>query len=134
MSPQYVAIIYSFRRLTYSQQYRRRDPTDADEAEFVENVFDSLCSALVESEIKDLFLKSEGVDLMVLMMKYILLFFSELVLTFPRRDKMQVRSRAVKTLDHAMSGHAGTEACNVFVEASGLKYLFNAFMGKVRFD
>jgi len=43
-----------------------------DEAEFMENVFDSLCSALAESEIKDLFLKSEGVDLMVLMMKYIL--------------------------------------------------------------
>jgi len=30
-----------------------------------------------------------------------------------------------------MSGHAGSEACNIFVEASGLKYLFNAFMGKV---
>ncbi len=100
----------------------------------MENVFDSLCSALAESEIKDLFLKSEGVDLMVLMMKYILrLYFSELVLTFLHRDKMQVCSRAVKTLDHAMSDHAGTESCNVFVEASGLKYLFNAFMGKVCF-
>jgi beta-catenin-like protein 1 len=65
-----------FRDLTFLQQYRRRDPTDADEAEFMENVFDSLCSALAESEIKGLFLKSEGVDLMVLMMKYILhLFF-----------------------------------------------------------
>lgn len=100
--------------LNVASQYRRRDPTDTDEAEFMENVFDSLCSALAESEIKDLFLKSEGVDLMVLMMK----------------DKMQVCSRAVKTLDHAMSDHAGTEACNVFVEAYGLKYLFNAFMGK----
>jgi hypothetical protein len=39
----------------------------------MENAFDSLCSALAESEIKDLFLKSEGVDLMVLMMKYIYL-------------------------------------------------------------
>jgi beta-catenin-like protein 1 len=45
---------------------------------------------------------------------------------------MQVRTRAVKTLDHAMSGHAGSEASRVFVEALGLKYLFNAFMGKVR--
>lgn len=44
---------------------------------------------------------------------------------------MQARSRAVKALDHAMSGHAGTEASKVFVEAQGLKYLFNAFMGKV---
>ncbi|KAI0254679.1 DUF1716-domain-containing protein [Lactifluus subvellereus] len=100
--------------LNVASQFRRRDPADADEAEFMENVFDTLCSALAEAEIKDLFLKSEGVDLMVLMMK----------------DKMQARSRAVKTLDHAMSGHTGTEACKVFVEASGLKYLFNAFMGK----
>ncbi|KAH9999864.1 DUF1716-domain-containing protein [Russula vinacea] len=100
--------------LNVASQFRRRDPADADEAEFMENVFDSLCSALAESEIKDLFLKSEGVDLMVLMMK----------------EKMQARSRAVKALDHAMSDNAGTEACKVFVEASGLKYLFNAFMGK----
>lgn len=35
----------------------------------MENVFDSLCSALAEPEIKKLFLDSEGVDLMVLMMK-----------------------------------------------------------------
>ncbi|KAH9965946.1 DUF1716-domain-containing protein [Russula dissimulans] len=100
--------------LNVASQFRRRDPADADEAEFMENVFDSLCSALAEAEVKDLFLKSEGVDLMVLMMK----------------DKMQARSRAVKTLDHAMSGHAGSVACNIFIEASGLKYLFNAFMGK----
>ncbi len=101
----------------------------------MENVFDSLCSALAESEIKDFFLKSEGVDLMVLMMRYTLCLFSRRSFElFPLRDKMQARSRAVKTLDHAMSGHAGTEACNVFVEASGLKYLFNAFMGKVCFD
>jgi hypothetical protein len=50
----------------------------------MENVFDSLCSALAESEIKDLFLKSEGVDLMVLMMKYILrLFPPESILIVP---------------------------------------------------
>ena len=41
----------------------------------MENVFDSLCSALAEPEIKKLFLDSEGVDLMVLMMKYILISF-----------------------------------------------------------
>jgi beta-catenin-like protein 1 len=43
---------------------------DADETEFMENVFDALCSALSEPEIKGLFSASEGVDLMVLMMKY----------------------------------------------------------------
>ena len=37
----------------------------------MENVFDTLCSALGEPENKKLFLDSEGVDLMVLMMKYV---------------------------------------------------------------
>lgn len=37
----------------------------------MENVFDALCSALTEPENKKLFLDSEGVDLMVLMMKFV---------------------------------------------------------------
>lgn len=37
----------------------------------MENVFDALCSALAEPENKKLFLDSEGVDLMVLMTKYV---------------------------------------------------------------
>lgn len=100
--------------LKVASQYRRRDPVDADETEFMENIFDSICSALGEPENKGLFLKSEGIDLLVLMMK----------------EKMQSRSRAIKTLDHAMSGQAGTESCEVFVEALGLKHLFSVFMGK----
>jgi beta-catenin-like protein 1 len=36
----------------------------------MENVFDALCSALNEPQIKNLFQASEGFDLMVLMMKY----------------------------------------------------------------
>lgn len=42
--------------------------------EFMENVFDALCSAVSEPNIKELFLKSEGVDLMVLMMKSVSLW------------------------------------------------------------
>ncbi|PSR77278.1 hypothetical protein PHLCEN_2v7971 [Hermanssonia centrifuga] len=95
-------------------QFRKRDPVDADETEFMENVFDSLCSTLGEPEVKKLFLDSEGVDLMVLMMK----------------EKMQSRSRSIKVLDHAMSGPAGTACCETFVEALGLKNLFSTFMGK----
>ncbi|KZW04240.1 DUF1716-domain-containing protein [Exidia glandulosa HHB12029] len=95
-------------------QYRKRDPADADETEFMENLFDVLCSALAEMEIKKLFLKSEGVDLMVLMMK----------------EKMQSRSRSIKVLDHALSSPAGSANCEAFVEALGLKTLFPAFMGK----
>lgn len=44
---------------------------DPDEAEFMENVFDALCSALVEPSNKSLFLAAEGPDLMVLMMKFV---------------------------------------------------------------
>lgn len=55
-----------------SQQYRRKDPVDADETEFMENVFDALCSALSEQSIKGLFLKAEGPDLMLLMMKSVI--------------------------------------------------------------
>jgi len=46
------------------------------------------------------------------------------------KDKMQSRSRAIKVLDHAMSGIGGTTACQTFVEALGLKILFSTFMGK----
>ncbi|KAG6917898.1 hypothetical protein DXG01_000507 [Tephrocybe rancida] len=95
-------------------QYRRRDPVDADETEFMENVFDSLCSALSEPAVKAQFLAAEGPDLMVLMMK----------------EKLQAKSRSIKVLDYAMSGIAGSAICEAFVEASGLKILFPAFMGK----
>ncbi|PIL37143.1 hypothetical protein GSI_00835 [Ganoderma sinense ZZ0214-1] len=95
-------------------RYRKKDPADADETEFMENIFDCLCSALGEPEIKQQLLDSEGVDLMVLIMK----------------DKMQARSRAIKVLDYAMSGPAGTAACETFVDALGLKTLFSSFMGK----
>ncbi|KAK7470595.1 hypothetical protein VKT23_002019 [Stygiomarasmius scandens] len=95
-------------------QYRRKDPVDADEAEFMENLFDSLCSALAEQTNKQLFIDAEGPDLMVLMMK----------------EKLQSRSRAIKTLDYAMSGPSGTVVCGAFIEALGLKTLFSAFMGK----
>lgn len=38
----------------------------------MENTFDAICSALQEPENKDLFNESEGVDLMLIMMKYVL--------------------------------------------------------------
>ncbi|RDB22492.1 Beta-catenin-like protein 1 [Hypsizygus marmoreus] len=96
-------------------QYRRRDPVDADETEFMENVFDTLCSALNEPSIKALFAAAEGTDLMVLMMK----------------EKLQSKSRAIKVLDYAMSGVTGSSICETFIEILGLKTLFSAFMGKV---
>ncbi|GLB33859.1 putative DUF1716-domain-containing protein [Lyophyllum shimeji] len=95
-------------------QYRRRDPVDADETEFMENIFDALCSALSEPAVKELFLAAEGPDLMVLMMK----------------EKLQSKSRSIKVLDYAMSGVAGSAVCEAFIDVPGLKTLFSAFMGK----
>lgn len=95
--------------------YRRRDPYGAEELEYMENVFDCVCSALSETENKEQFLKEEGVELMVIMTK----------------DKMLARNRAIKVLDHALTGDAGTAACERFVEVLGLKSLFAAFMNKV---
>lgn len=106
---------------------------DADEAEFMENVFDALCSALNEPQIKTLFLASEGVHLMVLMMKYDLDApspFPEFLILL-RREKLQARSRSIKALNYAMSGPGGAATCESFVEALGLKTLFSAFMDKV---
>lgn len=97
--------------------YRKRDPAGAEETEYMENVFDCICSAVAEPENKALFLQEEGVELMVIMMK----------------EKLLARNRAIKALDHALTGDAGTAACEHFVEALGLKSLFTAFMNKVRY-
>ena len=117
------------------QQYRRRDPGDADETEFMDNLFDSLCSALNEPSIKSLFLSAEGPDLMVLMMKWVRNFIMRCILAhwhYYGREKLQCRSRSIKVLDYAMSGAAGSPVCESFIEALGLKTLFSALMGKVK--
>lgn len=40
-------------------------------------------------------------------------------------------TRAVKVLDHALSGRSGIKLCEHFVEVLGLGTLFKAFMGNV---
>jgi len=97
----------------------------------MENVFDALCSASSEASIKKLFLESEGPDLMVLMMKFVSLLSFPSCSNISYREKMQSRSRSIKTLDYAMSGLGGSAICIAFVEVLGLKTLFSAFMGKV---
>ncbi|KAH8923689.1 DUF1716-domain-containing protein [Atractiella rhizophila] len=100
--------------LTALSAYRKRDPVDGDETEYVENLFDCLCSALHPYPIKKAFMDAEGVELMVMMMM----------------EKAMARTRAIKVLSHALSGPDGTELCHRFVNVRGLKTLFSAFMGK----
>lgn len=104
-------------------RYRRRAPEGAEEEEFVENIFDSLCSALSQPANKQLFLDGEGVELMILFMKA-----KKGANTNASGSFSMGRVRAVKVLDHACSGPAGGDVCRRIVQALGLSPLFGVFM------
>ena len=97
----------------------------------MENLFDTLCSALGESVIKKLFLEAEGPDLMLLMIKCVTLLNCYSISPTGSREKLESKARCIKVLDYAMSGSDGAPVCQAFVEALGLKTIFTAFMGKV---
>ena len=97
--------------------YRRRDPEkDSDEEEYVENVFAALTCLLDEPASKPLFLAAEGIELLLIML----------------RDSKFAKLRALRLLDHALSGRAEVAApvCTRLVEAAGLKTVFGLFMKK----
>lgn len=52
------------------KEYRKRDPADAEESEFMENVFDCLCSIVRLDDYKSAFMDAEGMELMIIMIKY----------------------------------------------------------------
>ncbi|WWC57769.1 uncharacterized protein I303_100304 [Kwoniella dejecticola CBS 10117] len=95
-------------------QYRKKDPGDSEEVEYMENLFDIVCSLLSQPEMKKAFVDNEGVELMVLMMK----------------EKLLAKTRSIKVLNYALQTEDGSEGCEKFVQALGLKTFFSAFMGK----
>jgi len=56
------------------QMYKRHDPSSVEEIEFMENLFNSLCSALMLPANRDRFLKGEGIQLMNLMLRFVIDF------------------------------------------------------------
>uniref|UniRef100_A0A1Q3F931 Putative nuclear protein nap n=1 Tax=Culex tarsalis TaxID=7177 RepID=A0A1Q3F931_CULTA len=92
--------------------YKRHDPSSTEEQEFMENLFNSLCSALMAAENREKFLKGEGLQLMNLML----------------REKKLSRNGSLKVLDHAVSGPDGRDNCNKFVDILGLRTIFPLFM------
>lgn len=92
--------------------YKSRDPKSSDEEEMLENLFDCLCCLLMPMENKERFLKSEGVELMIIIMK----------------QKKSAYGSAIRALDFAMTKYP--PACERFVDVLGLKTAFAAFMGK----
>ncbi|RWW16633.1 hypothetical protein GW17_00019470 [Ensete ventricosum] len=92
--------------------YKSRDPKSEDEEEMLENLFDCLCCLLMPMENKERFLKSEGVELMIIIMK----------------QKKSAYGSSIRALDFAMTKYP--PACERFVDVLGLKTAFAAFMGK----
>ena len=95
--------------------YRRRDPErDSNEEEYVENLFDCLICMVGDAAGKNKFLEAEGVELCLIML---------------REGKMS-KSRALRALDHTLSGSTAMPMCERFVDAAGLKTIFALFMKK----
>eukprot|EP00249_Psilotum_nudum_P019647 c27357_g1_i1 orf=282-1895(-) len=93
--------------------YKSRDPKTSEEEEMLENLFDCLCSVLMPLENKERFVKAEGVELMIIIMK----------------QKRLAYGSALKVLDFAMT--RCPQACERFVDVLGLKTLFAALMAKI---
>ena len=92
--------------LTACAQYKRKEPADLEESELVENVFNALTSALELEANQALFLKAEGVELMVLTLK----------------ERKYASRGALRVLDAALA-HNGAN-CERFVDIRGFKTLF----------
>ncbi|XP_011501189.1 PREDICTED: beta-catenin-like protein 1 [Ceratosolen solmsi marchali] len=92
--------------------YKRHDPQTAEEQELMENLFDILCSSLMETVNRERFLRGEGLQLMNLML----------------REKKMSRNGSLKVLDYAMNGPDGKDNCSKFVDILGLRTIFPLFM------
>ncbi|CAJ1375471.1 unnamed protein product [Effrenium voratum] len=83
--------------------YRKRDPADSEEAEYVQNMFDCLCSLMLLKSNQLAFGNLQGLELMIRMMK----------------DRVFAATLALKLSAHAVR-HC-PENCQIFVEKLGLK-------------
>ncbi|EXJ87345.1 hypothetical protein A1O3_04304 [Capronia epimyces CBS 606.96] len=93
--------------------YRRRDPEkDSDEEEFAENLFDCLACVVEERFAGEKFVEGEGVELCLIML----------------REGRLAKARALRVLDHAMSGGNAIAVSVRLVEAAGLKTIFGMLM------
>ncbi|ESO82870.1 hypothetical protein LOTGIDRAFT_108932 [Lottia gigantea] len=92
--------------------YKRHDPSSKEEIEYMENLFDSMCSCLMVPQNRNRFLKGEGLQLMNLML----------------REKRMSRNSALKVLNHSMTGSEGSDNCQKFIDILGLRTIFPLFM------
>lgn len=105
------------------QYYKRHDPVTADEEEFMENLFNCLCSSLLLNlKNRELFYQGEGIELMNLILKE----------KRKKESNTDVRICALKLLNHSLSTEKPDEllslCCNKFVEILGLRVLMPIFL------
>ncbi|KAL3672734.1 hypothetical protein V7S43_002026 [Phytophthora oleae] len=93
--------------------YRKRDPSSDEEEEFVGNLVNALCSALLVPEGQTQFRRLEGL---------------ELLLRFFKDRKRFVFGGALRAMDHALMGNARN--CERLIEIGGLRSIFSVFMGR----
>ncbi|XP_076469912.1 beta-catenin-like protein 1 [Babylonia areolata] len=92
--------------------YKRHDPSGKEEMEYMENLFNCMCSALMYPPNRGRFLRGEGLQLMNLML----------------REKKMSRNCAIKVLNHSMTGMDGVDNSQKFVDILGLRTIFPLFM------
>lgn len=104
--------------------YKRREPKSPEEHEYVENLFDCLCSLLLcDTRNRELFYTGEGIELMNLILRE----------KARRHCFSAVKFGAIKVIGHALSKDKARDeflvkSCDRFVETYGLRALFPIFM------
>jgi beta-catenin-like protein 1 len=93
------------------QKYRKEDPSNDEETEYVENLFDILCLALHNHTAnQQRFAANDGIQLMLTMI----------------RRNTYAKSAALKAIDYALQGCVRN--CDLFVDEGGLKTVFASYM------
>jgi len=96
--------------------YRKKDPTNEEECEYLENIFDSLAASLLSDSNVDAFLERQGIELMIRCIT----------------ERVHAGLGSIKILFFCVSGTSESykRAAETFVDAGGLKILFPIFMGR----
>lgn len=105
--------------------YKRHAPVTADEHEYLENIFECLCTCIYECENnRQLFLKDEGVELINLILK--------------EKKKValssSIKTSALKFFNHVLTSNGQShnetiiKCCERFIEILGLRVLFPIFL------
>ncbi|KAJ8608150.1 hypothetical protein MRB53_039829 [Persea americana] len=92
-------------------QYRKTDPLrNSLEEEYAENLFDCLTCLVDSDDAKADFVKAEGVELCLIML----------------RDSSFSKPRALRVMNHAINGYGGIECCERFADDDhGLQAIFS---------